>query len=349
MRTTNRIIDANVNRASEGLRTLEDIARFVLDDAAISGKLKEHRHTLRSSAAGVLTVGGLVAGRDTPGDVGTGVRTAGEAHRADWSGVARAAAARTQEALRVIEEAAKVRGAAAAPFDMIRYAVYDLERELLLRLGPACPQWRLCVLLTESICRRPWLEVAERAIRGGADCLQLREKDMESGELLSRARQLVSLARSLGRATAVIINDRPDIAALAGADGVHVGQHDLAPVDARTIMGERAIVGVSTASLDQAHAAVRAGASYCGLGPMFPSSTKPKDVLAGPEYAAAYLADERTAGVPHLAISGITAANVGTLASAGVRGVAVSGEVCGADDPEAACRRLLAGLGADGR
>jgi thiamine-phosphate pyrophosphorylase len=200
------------------------------------------------------------------------------------------------------------------------------------------------VLITESLCRRPWLEVARAAIEGGADCVQLREKEMEDREVLARAKSLVELARSplahaLGSCS-VIINDRPDIALAAGADGVHLGQGDMPVRAVREIAGAGLIVGVSTSRVEEARAAVRDGADYLGLGPMFATTTKHKPELRGPGYVREVMADPMLAGVPHLAIGGITPGNVVELAAAGCRGVAVSSAVCGAEDPRAVCAFL---------
>ncbi|MAY73251.1 MAG: thiamine phosphate synthase [Phycisphaerae bacterium] len=334
-----RMADACANRAAEGLRTLEDICRFVFDDAPLTDRLKNLRHAIRETCEPLL---GMTA-RDTPGDVGTTIPTTSETSRPSLRAVATAAARRAQEALRTLEEAAKLGGADAELFERGRYELYEIERIVATRLPPLAPQWRLCVLLTESLCRRPWLDVAGAAIDGGADCLQLREKgDLVDRELLRRARELVAVAA--GRAS-VIINDRPDIARLANADGVHLGQGDLDPFDARRIVGDRALIGVSTSCLDDAVQAVEDGASYCGLGPMFPSSTKPKDKISGTSYLEAYLGDARTRQTPHLAISGIDATRAAELARLGARGVAVSSFVCGSDDPQAAARRIVEALG----
>ncbi len=343
---TARLIDASANRAREGLRTLEDIARFVLNDRDLCAAIKGIRHELSGAVAALPVAPGLLcAARDTPGDVGTGVSTAREQSREDLLAVASAAAKRTGEAIRSIEEVSKTLAADARAFEAMRYRVYDAERTLLLALGRQAPQWRLCVLITASLCESmPWERVAELAIEGGADCLQLREKDLPDGELLARARALVAIARPSG--VSVIINDRPDIALLSAADGVHLGQGDLDPGQARRVLGQGALVGVSTSCVDDARRAVETGASYCGLGPMFPSTTKPRPGLAGPEYARAYLTDPITKDTPHLAISGIGAGNASRLAAIGVRGVAVSSEVCAAKAPDEACRAILSALGA---
>ena len=344
-----RLIDANANRAREGLRVLEDLARFVLADEDLCSRLKAMRHGLGNALAALpIDRGSLLAWRDTAGDVGTVVKGAGEGERAGLPAIAAAAAGRLTEALRVIEEGAKGLGApdAAVEVERLRYLAYDAAAATEWALGTGrARQWRLCVLITESLCtHHSWDRVAELAIEGGADCLQLREKTLEGAELVRRARRLVEVAHPRG--VSVIVNDRADIALAAGADGVHLGQTDMTVRDARRIAGNALLIGVSTSNLDHARAAARDGADYCGLGPMFPSTTKAKDRLAGLDYLRAYLADPACARVPHLAISGIGPEHVGELVAAGCRGVAVSSAVCGAGDPGAACRAIVAGLGA---
>lgn len=343
-----RMLDANANRAAEGLRTMEDLARFALGDGEFSGYLKKLRHELRATL-GALPLGptARLEARDTPGDPGTGLSTTAEQTRAGLDAVAASAAGRVTESLRVLEELAKVlRGEApgvSGRVESLRYRVYDAEKRLRLALRARAPQWRLCVLLTTNLCDgRDPVAIAAAAIEGGADCLQIREKTMDSGPLLDLTRRVVQIARPPG--VAVIVNDRADIARLAGADGVHVGQHDLSVAETRRLAGAGAIVGVSTANPEQARRAVADGASYCGCGPMFTSTTKAKPSLSGPEYLAAYLSDGETRDTPHLAISGITNANLPRLTRVGCRGVAVSSAVCSAADPAGACRKLLRGL-----
>ncbi len=340
MRTQARIIDANLNRAAEGLRVIEDIARFALDDAALSARCKAARHGLTESARSLPAGLGLAA-RDTPGDVGTGVRTRSEYRREGLASVAGAASGRTAQALRVIEEMAKSLGVDATRFETLRYETYELARLVSAGLAETAPRWRLCVLLTDSLCLGPWDRVAESAVEGGAEALQLREKDLPDRELLRRARRLVEITRAAPRRVWAVINDRPDIALLSGADAVHVGQHDLSPADVRAVAGHRVIVGVSTDSIETAHRAVEAGASYVGLGPMFPSTTKPKDKTAGEPYLRGFLSDPGLASIPHLCIGGITPGNAPGLIRAGARGLAVCSAVCAAADPAGVCRSLL--------
>ncbi|MEL7087845.1 MAG: thiamine phosphate synthase [Planctomycetota bacterium] len=338
-----RIIDANANRAREALRVMEEAARFVLNDASLSEAIKQLRHDL---AKALSAVGNLEAHRDTPGDVGTRITTDGERSRGSVAGVAVAAGKRLSEALRAIEEYAKtlppppeaLEGSAAplpGVVESLRYRGYEIEKRLNTALSRGrAKQWRVCLLLTESLCRLPWREVLEQSLAAGVDCVQLREKGLEGSELLDRAAFVAERCHD-HKATA-IINDRPDVALLSGADGVHLGQTDLPPDAVRKLAGRQLLIGVSTANLAEARAAKAVGADYVGVGPMFPTTTKHKPVLAGPAYLRDYLADETSGGLrdlPHLAIGGITPDNLPELITAGVRGVAVSSVVCGADDP----------------
>lgn len=342
------MLDANLNRAREAARTLEDVARFGLDDQTLAAGFKHIRHTLRQAVevAGVDPVQ-LMNSRDTESDVGVGNKTDAEFRRDGLAGIAAAAGPRLTEALRVIEETLKTLGPTAAGLiERARYDAYTLEQRLADRLSRPRRQWRLCVLLTAELCPGgDWERVAKAAIEGGADCLQLREKALDGGELLRRARVLVAIARPRG--VSVIVNDRADVAAAADADGVHLGQTDLPVAEARRIVGPRRLIGVSTARIEEAHAAADADADSCGLGPMFPSGTKPKPTLAGPAYLRAYLDDPKARALPHLAISGIDAGRARELAALGCLGVAVSSAICAAEDPERATR-AIATVMADG-
>ncbi|HEY7120404.1 MAG TPA: thiamine phosphate synthase [Tepidisphaeraceae bacterium] len=332
-----RILDANFNRAREALRVVEDYARFVLDDPGLCGSLKQLRHDL--AAATEPWVEWAILLRDTAGDVGTELTTQREAVREDTAAVVTAAGKRLGEALRTIEEYLKTeRGDAAAAVESIRYRFYEIELEVARTLRRPVARFarvRLYVLITEAVCRRPWLEVAEAAIQGGADCLQLREKELEAGELLRRAKALVELCRKSD--VLCIVNDRPDLAVLAGADGVHLGQEDLPCVEARKLLGPEKIIGISTHNLEQARRARRDGADYIGVGPVFRSSTKTRDFLPGLEFAREAA---RAVDLPAVAIAGITEANVDEVLGTGVQAIAVTAAVGGCEDPKGAAARL---------
>jgi len=332
-----RIIDANANRAREAVRVMEDYVRFGLDDPAGSEALKQFRHDV-AAVLRRLPAEEVLAARDTPGDVGTALSTPAERQRAWARDVFVAAAKRLQEAVRTLEEYAKTFDAdLAAAVEALRYRAYDLEQRIRLRGDRAArfARVRLYVIITQSLCRGDWLETARAAVAGGAGCLQLREKGLDDAELLARARKLAAICRESG--TLFVVNDRPDIARLSGADGVHLGQTDLPVADARRIVGADRLIGLSTHTPEQFEAALTAGPDYIAVGPMFASSTKPQDHIPGPDLLG--LAVRRTR-VPVVAIGGIGSENLGILGEAGARCVCVCSAVVSAEDAAAAARRF---------
>jgi thiamine-phosphate pyrophosphorylase len=333
-----RILDANCNRAREALRVIEDYARFVLNDEPTSAALKQLRHDLCQATSSFTDT--AILHRDTPGDVGTTIKVDTELARDDVSHVVTAAGKRLGEALRTIEEYFKTDDPSnASRVESIRYRFYDIEQRLartLHRRVDELARIRLYVLITEKLCRRPWLEAAELSIEGGADCIQLREKELEGAELLDRAQKLVKLCRAHN--VICIINDRPDIALLSGADGVHVGQGDLPAAQVRKLLGPEKFIGVSTHNLEQARQAVRDGADYIGVGPIFRSPTKPRDFLPGLDFARAVA--QENLPIPAVAIAGITLENVDDVWASGIRAVAVTSAVVCDTDPRSAARRF---------
>lgn len=336
-----RLIDANYNRAREGLRVVEDYARFVRDDDETVQRVKNVRHALMRALWNLLN--DAVLHRDVANDVGTQITTSGESQRADLHAVVAANSRRVPEALRAIEEASKTIDAAIGrSVEQIRYDYYTIEQRILATLRPfdRFASVKLYVLITESVCKRPWLEAAEQALIGGADCLQLREKSLDGGELLARARKLVELCRAHRKLC--IINDRADVALLSRADGVHVGQGDLPCVDARKVVGADAVVGVSTHELFHARRAELDGADYIGVGPVFRSGTKPREFVAGLDYAREA---SKAVRIPTIAIAGITHENVGDVIATGASGIAVTACVVGAEDVAGAARQLKQAFG----
>ncbi len=333
-----RLLDAAANRAREGLRVAEDYCRFVLDDALLCGELKGMRHDLTAALA-ALPAGALLQARDTPGDVGTVLSTEAEAERASPAAVARASLKRLQEALRSLEEFGKLHGADhGRSLEALRYRSYTLEKAIL-GSGPARERLRdarLYLLVTAAQCSGPLERTIAEAAAGGVDVVQLREKGLSDRDLLERARQVRRWTREAG--VLFVVNDRPDIARLTEADGVHLGQDDLPVREARRVLGPDALIGVSTHDPAQLRRAVLDGAGY---GPTFPSGTKDFAQLAGPDYVRAAAA---ATSLPAFVIGGVSAANVGEVVAAGGRRVAVSGSILRAESPRAAAaeiRRLL--------
>lgn len=341
-----RVLDASLNRAAEGLRVVEDYVRLVLDDRHLTEQFKRLRHDLAAAGA-LLPLAERHAARDTQADVGTTVSTPSEGERRDAWQVCVASLERVKQSLRSLEEFSKVaKPQAAGEFERLRYWLYSLEAavgrtvEANERLGEA----RLYVLIDSQGSEAAFVALVKDLIAGGVDVIQLRDKGLSDRELLSWAQLLVAICQSESpseRRPLVIVNDRPDIAAIADADGVHVGQEELSVKDARTIVGPRRLVGVSTHSIEQARAAVLDGANYLGVGPTFPSRTKSFDVFPGLDFVRQVAAEIR---LPAFAIGGIDAGNVGEVVAAGLRRVAVSSAVTGEAKPLAAVEALRAGL-----
>lgn len=334
-----RILDANQNRAREALRVAEEYARFVLEDADAAGQIKHLRHELHAWSSRIPPAAAL-AERDIEHDVGAALKAPGELSRESAAQVAAAALARFGEAARVLCEYVKTLDAALGQHaERLRYEGYRLEALLLAR-GDRRRRFatvRLYVLITESACRASWVTTAEAALAGGAGALQLREKSLTDRELLARARTLRDLTRR--HAALLILNDRPDLARLCDADGVHVGQEDLSVADARRIVGQDRLVGCSTHTASQFDQALRERPDYVAVGPIFASPTKPNPQLAGLERLRELTG--RTE-LPVVAIGGITAANAATAFAAGARCVAVCAAVAGAEDARAAAAAIVA-------
>jgi thiamine-phosphate pyrophosphorylase len=336
-----RIADVNANRVRESLRVLDDYCRFVLNDTVLTEELKGLRHRF-VELIGRIPQSTWHESRDTIGDVGTDVSTASEMHRASPADVALVNCKRLQEALRSLEEFGKVLDLhLAAGLEAIRYRAYTLERAIGIgddarRLLAGA---KLYVLLTGSACTAALDWTIREAADGGAEMFQLREKSLSDRELLERARNVRRWtweAKSL-----FIVNDRPDIARLSEADGVHLGQDDMSVAEARRILGPGPFIGVSTHNAAQVRRAVLDGASYIGVGPTFPSATKEFGTLAGLEFV------REAAGLttlPAFVIGGVNAQNVREAVAAGARRVAVSAAICEADDPRSAAVALRAAL-----
>ncbi len=177
----------------------------------------------------------------------------------------------------------------------------------------------------------------ELALQGGTTMVQFREKHLQGAEKEALARELLALCRSHG--VPLIINDDVELAKKVGADGVHVGQSDLAAQEARRILGPQAIIGVTARTVEQARAAQAAGADYLGSGAVFGTSSKSDARPLSREELRAICA---AVTIPVVAIGGIHAGNVLALCGCGQAGVAVIGGIFGQPDIRQAARELLA-------
>ena len=197
--------------------------------------------------------------------------------------------------------------------------------------------WRVYVITDAHRSRgRSHLAIADAAVRGGATAVQLRMKDEPARVIAETANAVRDLCRAAG--VALNLNDRVDLALACGADGVHVGQDDLPAEAARRLLGPGPLLGVSTATAEEAAAAEVAGADYLGVGAIYATATKAD--AGAPLGPGRIPAIRRASGLPIVAIGGITLENAAEAIRAGAAGVAVVTAVTLAEDMAAATRRL---------
>lgn len=197
-------------------------------------------------------------------------------------------------------------------------------------------------MLLYAVTDRAWVgrqslyEQVEAALKNGVTCVQLREKELDEESFLAEAMEMAALCKRYG--VPFIINDNVEIAVRCGADGVHVGQEDMAVSAVRERVGGGMIIGVSAHTVEEAREAVKNGADYLGLGAVFSTSTKTDvDVMPFETLKSICAAVD----VPVTAIGGISKKNVMKLAGSGVDGIAVVSAIFGAEDPGAASAELL--------
>jgi thiamine-phosphate pyrophosphorylase len=333
-----RLLDANLDRAREGLRVLEDWCRFVLLRPDLVSRLKDLRQRLGRSHRFTYKLA-----RHAATDVGAGFTHPAQQERHDPLAVVAANAARVQEALRVLEEFGRTLDPPLAEeAARVRYALYDLEVECLRGGSPegVARRERLAqcslYLITSSV---PNLdEVVEAALSAGVRLVQYRPKDDPATDL-ERLRQAQLLRQACQRHGALfLVNDRLDLALAAEADGVHLGQGDLPVAEARRLLGPERLIGRSTHAPDQLRQALRDGCDYVGVGPVHTTPSKPGRAAVGLAYVATAAAE---CPIPWFAIGGIEGANLATVREAGARRVAVIRAITEAEDPAAATQLLL--------
>jgi thiamine-phosphate pyrophosphorylase len=328
-----RILDANLDRAREGLRVVEEWCRFGLNDAALTEICKGLRQELAQWHTAELR-----SARDTPGDPGTQLSHPGEQQRSDIAQVLQANLCRVQEALRVLEEYGKVyQVEMAIACKQMRYQVYTLESALLnaQRLQPLY-EARLYLVTSPS---DNLFAVVEAALQGGLKLVQYRDKDADDQVRLERAQTVSTLCHQYG--ALFIVNDRVDLALAVNADGVHLGQQDIPFALARQLLGAQRIIGRSTKNPEELARAIAEGADYIGVGPVYETPTKAGRAAAGLEYVR-YAAEHAT--IPWFAIGGIDATHLPEVLAAGATRVAVVRAIMQAEQPTVATQQFLGSL-----
>lgn len=340
MRMTNlkRIIDANLNRATEAVRILEEIARFLLDDKNLSEKLKNVRHKI--NAVQEKDYEQYLRARDTQNDVGVDIKNPDS--RSDIETIFKANIKRLQQALRTLSEYSIENPENTAIFENLRYELYTLEKIMWDKLKEKYNQIKIeskyLYLVTNSDkfeTEDNFLDAVASALQGGVDILQLREKNKPANEILSLGKKIKQLCMQYD--TTFIVNDRIDIAAILEADGVHLGQDDLDVKSAREILGTNAIVGVSTHAPEQALKAVTDGADYIGVGPVFATPTKEGRIPVGLDYVK-WVSENIT--IPAFAIGGIDLDNCSKVFDAGLKRISVVRAIINADSPQIAAEKF---------
>ena len=338
-RSVYRIIDANFNRGREAARSIEDFCRFALNSRSLTARAKQLRHEL-SAAVGKLDVGRLITSRDTAGDVGVGQTVEGQLERGNLVDCCTAGCKRLTESLRMLAEVIQpVDPVVARAIEKLRFAAYALEKDIVVFSSAAEKFNRVSLyVVISSNFPADVLSLTGRCAAAGADCIQLRAKDIADNELFALALEFVRVCKDANVLS--VINDRVDIAVAAGADGVHLGQEDLPVEQARKLQLVPLIIGKSTHSLEQLQVACDECPTYVGLGPVFSTSTKPAAEPVGLDYVARATAALADTGIGHVAIGGITQENIEQVLSAGASAIAVCSAVTEAADAGAACRAL---------
>ena len=278
-------IDANANRALEGIRVCEDIFRFIIRSSVLSAKLKEARHEL-ADALKVFPRSGLLHGRDVENDTQKFVDLGSEKTRSSLSDIAGSNLHRATEAMRSIEEFFKLLcpGSNENPFQKIRFKLYSIDKEMASVLMREDKRRMFhsslyAILDSSFIQNDEYAKTVERLIAGGASIIQLRMKNCSMGKILDTAK---SVSRVCGDNNVLfIVNDYPEIAYLSSAGGVHLGQDDLPVADARRLLPPDMIVGISTHSKEEALLAAQSEPDYIAVGPVYDTKTKYNKLLKG--------------------------------------------------------------------
>ncbi|MGD1850038.1 MAG: thiamine phosphate synthase [Cyanophyceae cyanobacterium] len=333
-----RILDANLDRAREGVRTVEEWCRFGLNDGDLTALCKEIRQEL-----GLWHSAEMRAARDTEGDAGTGLTHDREVQRSHVGAVVQANLCRVQEALRVLEEYGKLASPEmGAAFKQLRYQAYLLDSRLQGALletayGDRMERLRRSPVYLVTSPSDSLADIVEQALQGGLTLVQYRDKSSDDGLRLERARALKEVCDAYG--ALFLVNDRVDLAIAVDADGVHVGQQDLPVPMVRQLLGPGKIVGCSTTGPEEMERAIAWGADYIGVGPVHATPTKPGKAASGLDYVR-YALDH--APMPWFAIGGLDLRTAGATYEAGAQGIAVVRAIMGADSPKAATEQLLA-------
>ncbi|MBD2313314.1 thiamine phosphate synthase [Desertifilum sp. FACHB-1129] len=331
--TVHRILDANLDRAREGLRIIEEWCRFGLNSEGLTNECKQLRQALA-----VWHTPEIRAARNTAGDPGTELTHPQEKERSSIGQLLQVNLCRVEEALRVLEEYGKLHHAKMGEAcKQMRYRVYLLETNLMAYQRRQRLRDSTLYLITSPSDRL--LTVVEAALQGGLTLVQYRSKTADDLVRLEEAQKLRSLCDRYG--ALLIVNDRVDIALAVDADGVHLGQQDIPIGLARQLLGPQRLIGRSTTNPEEMQRAIAEGADYIGVGPVYATPTKADKAAAGLEYVR-YAAEK--ASVPWFAIGGIDLENLNQVLDAGATRISVVRAVMQAEQPTLTTQYFLSQL-----
>lgn len=322
-----RIIDVNLNRATEALRVLEEISRFYLNDAIFSKRLKDIRHSICIFFDSSYNF--LLKARNTEEDVGTCIENPTKTNREYLNIICvfRSNFKRLEQSLRVLSEYGDLD-------DRFRYQTYTLEKEMNEKLNIKMKKYLLdnkkLYLVTNSDSfdsDEEFLDKIALALKCGVDIVQLREKSKPVSKIIKYGKVIRQLSSEYG--ALFIVNDRIDLAQILNADGVHLGQDDIDIAHAREILGNDKIIGISTHCPQDALNAVKNGADYIGVGPVYKTPTKPNREPAGLEYLKWV---SENIDIPFFAIGSIDENSIDEVISHGANRVALVRAIMNSDD-----------------
>ena len=329
-----QIIDANLDRAREGIRVIEDWCRFTHLNNEFVVVLKDWRHQLSKHHHYFYR-----EARNTSNDKGLGLSHPSQNNRANQEDVLLANASRIQEALRVIEEFSRNSDPELAKVSSdIRYGMYELESNLIRRFHLESRKLTLkeCSLYLITSPNKNIKEIVLEALKAGVKMVQYRCKEYEDRRKLEEGKELLSICKRFE--SILIVNDRIDIALAINADGVHLGQNDVPVSTARRLLGEEKIIGLSTHCLRDIQDANNTCCDYVGLGPVFKSKTKETLDPIGTKQIKEL---SKKARVPSFAIGGIDLSNINELILAGANQIAVSNAIIQSNQPGATAKEML--------
>lgn len=319
-----RIIDANINRITEGLRVAEDIFRYSLDCSELQQGLKDMRHRLTA----VVDRYSVICSRASLDDVGFSSSGAREYERSELRDIVSANLKRAEEGLRVLEEIYKLNNDGISTImKALRYELYELEKKATARLNKKQLGKGLYLVLTYP--QSGYEDISKMAVKACLPAIQIRHKKGSDRELLKTAFNLREITQ--GTRTLFFVNDRLDVARMSKADGLHLGQDDIEPDRARDFLGDDIIIGLSTHNLSQVEAAQNEPLDYIGFGPIW--ETDFKKVSYSITGIDALKKAVETSRLPVVAIGGINRDNLKGLSGIGINNIAVIRAVQDAVDP----------------